>query len=505
MKTHLLSLLFLLTTLTVSATSESEVNTYEIEVQNLTFNSVEISWHRTDGSIDENPYYCVEYGIKGFERGNDIFYVYPAKIIITETLMPDTEYSFYVRHHLESEESPVWFEEYTFKTLACNTEISNIKEEMEYANGILIKDLVDVHISCDYAADFYELEYRISGIENITGTILTSTKNRISIGNENLQSDTEYDYYIRAKCNDVYGEWSEKGTFTTTTVFHYAPDETFEVYFENITHKSAWVKWRRLKTNFQSNGHQIEYGPKGFERGTGQSEWRRDDQYNYYYLSELMPDTEYSFFVRSDDNSIESPVWFVEHSFKTLPCNAEISGIKAMEMHTTCECHNGAVAVFVEWDDTADSYELEYGLKGFEKGMGEIITEEGYSGIVIPFEKLESYTDYDFYIRAKCDGDFGEWTDVNSFSTTKLHTSIESVQIPNLNIYPNPVENILYIDFDSNYDITNINVTIFDLNGIVQYKFKYQYGYDISSLSAGQYIVNVTDKRLSKTMIIQKK
>ena len=131
--------------------------------------------------------------------------------------------------------------------------------------------------------------------------------------------------------------------------------------------------------------------------------------------------------------------------------------------------------------------------------------EEGYRGIMIPFEKLESYTDYDFYIRAKCDGDFGEWTDVNSFSTTKLHTSIESVQIPKLNIYPNPVENILYIDFDSNYDLVNMNVTIFDLSGAVQYKFKYQYGYDISSLPAGQYIVNVTDKRLSKTMIIQKK
>ena len=383
------------------------------------------------------------------------------------------------------------------KTLSCNTEIFGIKATEMRTTCACHNGAVFVYIEWDDTADSYELEYGLKGFEKGMGEVLVAERySEIVIPFEELESYTDYEFYIRAKCDGSFGEWTGVNSFSTTKLHE---NEKFEVHFDDITHNSAMARW---ESNYQSDGYQIEYGPKGFELGTGKTLLTINAE---HALLELMPDTEYSFFVRRDNLGVEEPAWSVEFSFKTLPCNTEISGIEATEMWTTCECHNGAVAVYIRWNDITDSYELEYGLKGFEKGMGEVLETDGYSDIVIPFEELESYTDYEFYIRAKCSDKFGEWTGVNTFSTTKLHTSIESVQIPNLNIYPNPVENILHIDFDSNYDLANINVTIFDLNGVVQYKFKYQEGYDISSLSAGQYIVSVTDKRLSKTMIIQKK
>jgi hypothetical protein len=514
MKTFLLSTLLLIFSLSVHAGE----TTYVIEINDLTLNSVSMSWYRTDGSSDnENnqPYfgYYLELGTKGFERGEGkLFSTSGPSFVVYYGLTPDTEYSFFIRRETVSEDSPIWFEEYNFKTPACSTEISNTKEEMKYANGQIIKDLIDVHITFDNVAEFYELEYGIKGFEKGSGTTIISTLdkssgtitensvNRFSIGNENLQSNTEYDYYIRAKCDEVYGEWSKKKSFTTTDVFHYFGDEAFEVSFKNITNKSAIAEWRKIIGGAYSKSYLIEYGIKGFERGKGQT---KSTMMNIFELSDLKPDTEYSFFIRSNDKSTTEPVWLVEHTFKTFPCNTEISGIESMEMWTTCECHNGAVGVEITWDDMADSYELEYGLKGFQKGVGELI--RGGNSVFISYENLNSNTDYDFYIRALCNDEFGEWTSVNTFSTTQLHTGIKEVQNSNFKVFPNPVENTLYIDFNSNFDINNVVVYIFDLKGSIKYKSVYRESYDVSSLPAGAYVVNVRDKKMSEAIIIQKK
>ena len=521
MKTFLLSTLFVVFNMGLYAEITSEEKTYIIEINSLTLNSVSMFWFRTDGLSDKDddnqsytPYY-IEYGIKGFERGKGFLLSSSmAAFTVYYGLTPDTEYSIFIRKASVSADSPVWFEEHNFKTPACNTEILNTKEEMKYVNGRFIKDLIDVYITFDDVAEFYELEYGVKGFEKGSGTTIISildrdsktitanSVNRFSIGNENLQSNTEYDYYIRAKCNNVYGEWSEKKSFATTDVFHYLGSEAFEVYFENITNKSATVEWTKL-IGGTPKSYFIEYGSKGFERGKGQTQ---SAILNFAELSGLEPDTEYSFFIRSNGTSSTDPVWSEEHTFKTFPCNTEISGIKSMEMWTTCLCHNGSVGMEIMWDDMADSYELEYGLKGFQKGTGKTI-KEGNS-VFISYDNLNSFTDYDFYIRAECNGEFGEWTSVNSFSTTKLHdvnVGINNVQNSNFKVFPNPVENVLYINFNSVFDLDNIVVYIFDLTGLVRYKSEYRENYDVSSLPTGTYIVSIRDKKLSETVIIQKK
>lgn len=499
MKKLLLSTLFLVFSIGIYAQDK----TYIIEIESLTLNSIKLSWHRTDGTSEKDTTqaytsYYVEYGIKGFERGKGITNVNSWAGTYLFNLIPDTEYSFYIRKVSISADSAVWFEEYNFKTLSCNTTISNIKTEMVYANGVNIKDLLYVHINFDEVADSYELEYGLKGFEKGSGTIITSDVNTFSIGSTNLQSNTEYDYYVRGKCNGVYGEWSEKNTFATTEVFHYAGSEAFDVAFDNVTHKSATVRWQQIVGG--ASKYYIEYGPKGFARGTGKNEFTR---LNYQYLNELDADTDYSFFIRSYGTASTDSVWFTEHTFKTLPCNTEISGVKSSEVWTTCYCGDGAIVI--EWNDLADSYELEYGLKDFQQGTGNLITITEGSYVTIP-STLEPHSDYDYYIRAKCDGVFGEWSAKNTFTTSdQSYQDIKKVQASNFEIFPNPVGDILHIKLDQVFDISSVTVYVFDLIGSVRYKSEYKDNYNLSSLPVGTYIVRVKDKQLSESMIIQKK
>ena len=515
MKTFLLSTLFLACSLSFHAANEYEEKTYNIKINWLTLHSVDVSWYRTDGLSDndnDKPYtlYYGEYGIKGFERGEGIIFTSTWNGWSFNNLIPDTEYSFYIRSAFVSEDSPVWFEEYNFKTIACNTEISNIKEYMIYANGQSIKDLIDVYITCDKVdADSYELEYGIKGFEHGSGTMITpATSWSFYIGNANLQSNTEYDYYVRAKCNGVYGKWSEKKSFTTTDVFHYLGSEAFDVSFENITNKSAIAEWRRI-TGGAPKYYLIEYGPKGFERGKGQTKSVLLNSFEFFGLE---PDTEYSFFIRSNGTSSTDPVWFDEHTFKTHPCNTEISGVKIETVYAlcgysylrSCSCGGGGGGfVAIMWDDMADSYEFEYGLKGFQIGTGEIMEVKERNGVSF-FPSKDSDIEYDFYIRAECAGEFGEWSSVNSFFIPK-YVSITNVQSSNFEVFPNPVEDVLNINFNSAFDLDNIVVSIFDLTGSIRYKSGYREYYNVSSLPAGTYIVSIRDKKLSETTIIQKK
>lgn len=498
MKKFLLSTLFLVLCIGLYAQNK----TYTIKIESISLNSVVLSWQRADGTSEKDSthdytlYYC-EYGLKGFERGKGVIGLTAWAGNIINNLIPGTEYSFFIRKATVPADSSVWFEEYNFQTLSCNTSISNIKTEMEYANGINIKDLLNVHITFDALANSFELEYGPQGFDQGSGNVIVSNQNRFSLGNANLQSNTEYDFYIRGKCGGIYGDWSEKYSFATANVFHYPGSEAFDVAFEHITNKSARVNWSRIVPGYASRSYKIEYGPKGFERGTGQTQ---NPILNIADLDGLEEATEYSLFIRSYGTATTDSVWLTEHVFKTLPCNTAISGVKSSEVWTTCYCGDGAIVI--EWDDLSDSYELEYGLKDFQQGTGNLIqTDVSYVNILPNLGSM----DYDFYIRAKCNGTFGDWTTKNSFTASQIYYAVKNIQTSNFEIYPNPVEEILHIKLQPVFDSNTVTVLIYDLIGTIRFKSEYNDNYNISSLPTGIYIVNVKDKHLSETMIIQKK
>jgi hypothetical protein len=357
--------------------------------------------------------------------------------------------------------------------------------------------LLDVNISFDEVSDSYEMEYGLQGFEKGKGTILKSDVNSFWIENANLQSNTSYDYYIRGKCGGIYGDWSGLNSFTTSGVFHYKGSEAFDVVFDQITNKSAHVNWSRIVPGYSSRSYNIEYGPKGFVRGMGQTQ---NPILNIAVLDNLEADTEYSLFIRSYGTAPTDSVWFTEHTFKTLSCNTEISGVKSSEVWTTCYCGDGAIVI--EWDDFADAYELEYGLKDFQQGTGYLISTN------ISYVNISPYAgglNYDYYIRAKCNGEFGNWTAKNSFVLSQLYHDLKNIKESKFEIFPNPVGNILQIKLKPVFDINTVTVILYDLIGTIRFQSPYSDTYDISSLPSGVYVVRVIDKQFSETMIIEKK
>ena len=112
---------------------------------------------------------------------------------------------------------------------------------------------------------------------------------------------------------------------------------------------------------------------------------------------------------------------------------------------------------------------------------------------------------YDFYIRAKCNGTFGDWTTKNSFTFSQLYFAVKNIQTSNFEIYPNPVEEILHMKLKPVFDSNTFTVLIYDLIGTIRFKSQYNDNYNISSLPTCIYIVEVKDEQLSETMIMQKK
>ena len=381
--------------------------------------------------------------------------------------------------------------------LECNTEVY-LTENKQYTNQYGY--LIDVRIVIDGTAECYELEYGKKGFQHGQGALITPIWGNIvevSIGNENLQSNTEYDYYVRAKCGDMHGDWSEKRTFTTTEVFHYSGTEVFEVYFDDVTNKSVEINWIKLVGDRKIGGI-IEYGPKGFERGKGRIIYSPIPPFT---LEELEADTEYALFIRSHNTSESDPVWTVEHTFKTLPCDTEISNIETTPLIPT---GSPSLSWKFNWDETADAYELEYGERGFEIGMGERIYTEK-SEFIFFTTGLKPNTEYDYYVRGKCEDAYGAWSAVSHFYTGGGVVGLANDRWPILNVYPNPTDGLISIDLDPKYNPTDIALTVYSMEGIVLTAFNYQQEYDLSFLKQGMYLLHISDKNNSSTILLQKK
>ena len=77
---------------------------------------------------------------------------------------------------------------------------------------------------------------------------------------------------------------------------------------------------------------------------------------------------------------------------------------------------------------------------------------------------------------------------------------LEKETVASMNVYPNPVSNQLTIDLVSEYDLTNVNVNIYDLTGkvLIQVQVDLAIGsnqipMDVSRLPKGTFLVHIND------------
>ena len=281
-----------------------------------------------------------------------------------------------------------------------------------------------------------------------TGTPTTSATTENPTNITDLTSNTTYQFYVRAICDDNQSEWA--GPFSFTTLEEVATCEVpTDGAANNITENSADLAWTE---NGTATSWDIELGSDGFTpTGTPTTSATTENPTN---ITDLASNTTYQFYVRAicDDNQSE---WAGPFSFTTL------EEVATCEIPTNGMANNITnVSADLTWTEngTATSWDIELGLDGFTPTGSPTTsaTTENPTNVA----DLTINTAYQFYVRAICDDNQSEWAGPFDFVTANIGI-YENDNTFGFNIYPNPNDGIFSLDVNA----TNVSVEIVNTAG----------------------------------------
>lgn len=239
---------------------------------------------------------------------------------------------------------------------------------------------IDWRFSSDDNLLSFEAVYGETGFSIENGTTITDIEvSKVSI--EGLSSNTSYQLYVRVRCSDTeFSEYSLPREFTTL-------DCPIPVGLNSysITNNTASLKW-----GINSEIYEVEYGVEGFDLGSGITLQTNNSQID---LTGLSGGTSYDAYVKSLCGNYESNYSEVETFITDYNCNKPLY----------LDGYNEYLeSLIIYWNHNGEnSWQIEYGLFGFEIGTGIKIntSEEPYQ-----IYNLQNHTTYQIYVRAICSG-----------------------------------------------------------------------------------------------------
>ena len=220
----------------------------------------------------------------------------------------------------------------------------------------------------------------------------------------NLESATEYEFYVRTVCSETNrSEWT-KVEFITEESQVSACEPVTNVLVTDVTLSSAVASWNDMESSYE-----VVSGAKDFplEEAEVQSVTA-----NEYAMANLNYNTEYDVYVRNVCSDELKSEW-TKVSFTTLDlptCDA------VSELSVSGISQYGAT---ISWGESKFDYEIAYGESGFDVAQAEVVKPTTNS---FTLSDLQLKTAYDVYVRSVKDGYYdGEWAKV-SFTTLDLPT-----------------------------------------------------------------------------------
>ena len=124
-------------------------------------------------------------------------------------------------------------------------------------------------------------------------------------------------------------------------------------------------------------------------------------------LVNLIPASNYSVEVRSICSATSQSDWTTPMPFTTQTCQP-VTGVSISNITA-----HGAT---ISWTSTgAATYEIEYGMAGFNQGLGTLVQSNTNS---VTLSGLEDDSPYDVYVRSICaTGVYSTWSDASTFTT----------------------------------------------------------------------------------------
>src|SRR5690554_2771613 len=199
------------------------------------------------------------------------------------------------------------------------------------------------------SAPSFIVEYGPAGFTPGTGTTVTVADTFAVL--TGLISDQDYDYYVSGECSDATFSSQVKGSFTTLVAC--AVPTSFALVEK--TESSVELTW--MVPVGGASTFTVEYGPAGFELGTGTSVTAPPT-----VITGLDSDTEYDFYVIAECGGTDGPsqpagpVTVTTDIACEQPTNIVVSDIESN-------------SVVITWDGhSATNWVIEYDTLGFTQG-----------------------------------------------------------------------------------------------------------------------------------------
>ncbi len=248
----------------------------------------------------------------------------------------------------------------------------------------------------------YQSQYRRSDTSSWTTISSSSTNTSQSISN--LQSNTDYVWRVRTRCNDAtYGDWSSSTSFTTLESTCSQLGILTNLVSFNITHSSATISWDREENHYR---YQVRFSHNSYVHTLSKNE----ETY-----SSFAPSTTYTWQVRNKCSNGEYGDWSEEQQFTTKPyiendCYTAIPFNGSDGSGTIRDDYITSNSFRLRWVNIPNNhgYVLQYKVHGPYSWSTDINLPINSTEHTI--SNLTPNTIYDVRIAPKCsDGTIGEW------------------------------------------------------------------------------------------------
>ena len=379
-----------------------------------------LSWSTVAGAVG----YELEYGAAGFAQGSGTM-VYPTgNTAVLNGLAANTTYDVYVRANCSGTTYGEWGM-VSFTTLPDTC--------VDVVGLAAVPDIHEAVLTWNTTAAVvgYEVEYGTAGFVQGNGTMMTVGNNTVTI--TRLTANTAYDVYVRTVCGGTtYGNWASV-SFTTQ------PDTCGGVrWMELVNVAGSSTNLPQLELRWQGWGYpdhwEVEYGPRGFELGTGTMVETNETSFAIYELEQqgvLQPNTWYDFYVRSVCHGDVYGEW---DSVQYRTFCASIEDLTVVDDNISVNADNMIEGYMVTWVDNSgtEQWGVLFGTPG--QDYWDTVVDEP----VFRLPPLRPHTMYAVGVMPLCgDDNYGE---IHYLTITTISVGIAEADASVLTVSPNPAD-----------------------------------------------------------------
>ncbi len=376
-----------------------------------------LSWNAVAGAIG----YELEYGTAGFAHGSGTM-VYPtSNTAVLNGLAANTAYDVYVRANCSSTTYGDW------GTVSFNTLPDTCAGVVGLSAVSGIHDAV-LSWNSTSAVDGYELEYGTAGYVQGGGSTMMLGNNTVTLAG--LDANTSYDVYVRSVCNGTtYGDWA---SIRFTTMYDTCASVRW-IEAVNVVYDAFPEYELQWWGSSQPDHWEVEYGPQGFELGSGTVVETNESSFAIYELEQqgiLQPNTWYDFYVRS---VCEGGVYGEWDSVQYRTFCATVEDLTLVDDNISVNAANFIEGYKVTWVDNSgtEQWSVSYGTPNSYNWHSETVNEP-----FIQLEPLRPNTRYEVEVSALCGED--NYGDYRYVGFTTINVGIAEADASSLSVSPNP-------------------------------------------------------------------